>query len=149
MRQGNLSADETKASIKVGGGTRRIDPEFLPSLATDHPVDRLLSDSTKQIPQGEVHGAQGGKSKTLAAIDRARAVHLIPDAIDVIGLRTDDKATKMPFYEVAGRVTTGSGGKTDFAGVGFDLYQDASQHAHTPAVAGVTIFGVDRHRRCH
>src|SRR5690606_31173597 len=81
--QRHLAADEPELLRDVRAGARRVELQLVAHRPAEEGEDRLAPQTAEQIVEREVDAADRVEHDAAAAVEERRAVHLIPDALDV------------------------------------------------------------------
>src|SRR5674476_203644 len=106
----------------------------------------LLPDLAEQVIEGEVNSTDGVEDDPLAAIEKSREVHLVPDALNIGHQCALQEARQVLLDDPGTDLAGGCDAEAHAAIGGLNLNDKGAQDVDTKAAAAVCISRVLRHR---
>ena len=130
--------------VRMDGGVTR---DRLLRLSAKQLVNGNVEGSGNQVVQGQVHSGHGHVGNSTQPVRQGRAVHLIPDQLDVERILPDKKPAKMLVDHRTGKCTPAVvHAGTGHALVGLDLDRVGILARPHPKGAHLRVLRMDRHR---
>ena len=147
MLQRHLAADEAETLGGSGIGPGGIEADLVAHGAAEQGVDRLVTQLTEEVPQGEIDATDRVEHDSLAPVMQGRQEHLVPDPLDVRHRGALHEAGEVLLDDPGTDVTARGDPHTHRPVVGFDLDQQRSEYVEPERSAAGPVLRVAGHRR--
>jgi len=144
--QWHLAADEAEPFRVVRPSPGGVELQLISDWAAEELVHGLLPDLAEQVIEGEVNSADGVEDDPLAAIEKGREVHLVPDALNIGHQRALQEARQVLLDDPGTDLTGGGDAEANRPIGGLNLNDKGAQDVDTEAAAAVCVSRVLRHR---
>src|SRR6185312_14939 len=135
---------ETLGEIRTGSGG--VEDELIAHRAAEELVHRLPPQLPEKIPQRKIDAGDGVDDQTLATIELAGEIHLVPDLLDGRRVAAFQETGQMPFDDERGGFSSGRDSKTDRPVRGLDLHHEGAEHVDAKAAPALAVLRVAAHR---